>query len=49
MNKLEKIISNKREAVSRRMKEKSVLRTRTDAEAMTPALDFRTSLVTIRT
>ncbi|MCH8288801.1 MAG: indole-3-glycerol phosphate synthase TrpC [Candidatus Marinimicrobia bacterium] len=49
MNKLEKIISDKREAVSRRMKEKSILRTRSDAEAMPPALDFRASLVNIAT
>jgi len=49
MNKLEKITADKRETISRRMKEKSVLRTRSAAEAMPPALDFRASLVNIET
>ncbi|MCH8929115.1 MAG: indole-3-glycerol phosphate synthase TrpC [Candidatus Marinimicrobia bacterium] len=44
MNKLEKIISDRKEAVTRRMKEKSILKTRAAAEAMPPVLDFRSSL-----
>ena len=45
MNKLEKIISDRKESMSMRMKEKSMLKIRTAAEAMPPALDFRSSLV----
>ena len=45
MNRLDKIVTHRREAIKRRMKEKSVLRIRRDAEAMPPVLDFRKSLV----
>jgi len=45
MNKLEKIISNRKESINTRMKEKSILKTRAAAEAMSPALDFRSSLI----
>jgi len=45
MNKLEKIVSERKEAIIRRMKEKSILKTRAAAEAMPPVLDFRSSLI----
>ena len=45
MNKLDKIISDRKEAISKRMKEKSMLKTRAAAEAMPLVLDFRSSLV----
>ena len=45
MNKLENILSHKKEAVARRMKDDSVLKTRTSAESMPPALDFRSALL----
>ena len=45
MNRLDKIVTHRREAIARRMKEKSILRIRTDAEAMLPVLDFRKSLI----
>ena len=47
MNKLDKIISDRKEAISKRMKEKSMLKTRAAAEAMPPVLDFRSSLVSV--
>ena len=45
MNRLDKIVAHRREAIARRMKEKSILRIRTDAEVMPPVLDFRKSLI----
>jgi len=45
MNRLDKIVTHRREAIARRMKEKSILRIRTNAEAMPPVLDFRKSLI----
>lgn len=45
MNKLEKIIADRKESIRERMTEKSILKTRTAAETMPPALDFRSSLI----
>lgn len=45
MNKLEKIIADRKDSISKRMQEKSILKTRSAAEAMPPPLDFRSSLI----
>lgn len=45
MNKLDKIISDRKESVTERMNDKSISKTRAAAEAMPPVLDFRSSLV----
>ena len=47
MNRLDKIVDLRRETIARRMKEKSILRIRTDAETMPPVLDFRKSLISL--
>ena len=45
MNRLDKIVTHRIEAIARRIKDKSVLKIRTDAESMPPVLDFRKSLI----
>ena len=45
MNRLDKIVTHRKEAITLRMKEKPILKIRADAEAMPSVLDFRKALI----